>query len=455
MDDVESKRRPGSHGEPMPEGEEAPPPGVRTMAIVRWGLLAAMVGLAGFAVVHVFLPAPAGEKAAIRYYCPMHPAVVSDRPGDCPICGMTLVPMPAAETAGEASQTAAPPESSAAPPNSAPVPGLVPVEIAPDRRQLIGLRTARAERRRIGGQIRTVGIVAAPEDGLHRIHARFSGWIDELAVTQTGQRIRKGEPLARIYSEELLRVQGDYLSARALAKAGSPVAGLAENARRRLELLGVSPGEIEKLEETGLAQRSVAIRSPVDGHVVRKSAVSGVFLHPGTELFEIADLSRVWVLVDVYEADIGRVAVGQTAAMTLAALPAQIFRGKLTFLYPVLDPASRTIKARLGFANPKLALVPGMFGDVVLETGAVEGVVVPREAVVDTGEHTYLFVETGPSRFEPRRVTTGVRADDAVQILSGVVEAESVVTSAGFFVDSESRLRAAVQGTAATTGGAP
>jgi membrane fusion protein, copper/silver efflux system len=485
------------------------PRGVRAMAVVRWCLVLAMAVIAAFSVAHGFglMPSDGAREGAARYYCPMHPQIVKDTPGECPICHMTLVPlseggaesqkkaavshsghrheasdpyycpMHPEETSNDANarcpicgmklekrRTPAPApagsRSAAKPGAPAPVPsdvpGLVPLELSLDRVQLIGVRTAVAAAEALAAELRTVGFVSADEARLARVHARFPGWIERLAVATTGAKVRRGQVLAELYHPELLPAQHEFLTARGWSAATGTAGGgatqalpLELSARRRLELFGMSKSEIDGIARSGTATRTIAVTAPLGGHVIRKQAVQGAYVEPGTELFEIADLSKIWVLADVYEHDIARVRIGQTAAVVVSAFPAEPFPGTLSFVYPTLDPGTRTLRVRFELDNRDARLRPGMYADVTLTLAASEGVVIPTEALVDTGELKYVFLAKPGGRFEPRRVRTGARSGSKVAILEGVAAGETVVTTANFLIDSESRLRAAVEGKAA------
>jgi len=341
--------------------------------------------------------------------------------------------------------------------------------LTPDRIQLIGMKTATVKREALGGELRTVGVVAANERGLAQITTRFAGWIQKLLVSETGERVRRGQVLATVYSPDVLRAEQELLvaagwSAGAAGKpahadmhGGEGLAGsLVANARRRLELLGISSQEIDEVLRTGKAVEAIAIRSPAEGYVVGKNAVAGVAVQPGTVLFEVADLSQVWVTAEVYEQDIARIHVGQPARLELSSFPGESHTGKVKFIYPLLDANNRTLRVRLEFKNrsdrngPRLR--PGMYGTVYLNLPATTGLMVPAEAVVDTGEMHYLFVAKAAGHFEPRLVKIGARAQDRVEILSGVAEGETIVTTGNFLIDSESRLRAAIEGQTAGPG---
>ena len=466
-----------SDHEPLPEGEEAPPPLVHAMAIVRWTLIGLMAVAALGTWLHFFDVWPrASARVGTQYHCPMHPSVIMDHPGECPICGMDLVPIEKAHRAAAASQPASGPAT-------ARVPGVIPVMISAERIRLAGLQTATVVRERTSPELRTVGFVVPSETGLGRIHTRYAGWIEELFVTQTGQRVGRGQVLATVYSTDLLAAQQDFLNVLTWASVpgggatsagassiepgtprgfpGPPVMGpagrspsgshalrLVEDARRKLELLGVSREEIDEVARTGKPVRALKLRSTAAGYVTQKSAFRGLYVQPDTELFQIADLATVWVLADVYEYEIARVRVGQPARLTVTGSPGETFAGKVQFIYPTVSGESRTLRVRLELKNPGLKLKPGLYGTVVLDLPAGAGLAIPAQAVVETGEVTYVHVARGGGQFEPRRVRLGARAAGRVQILEGLAAGEQVVTTGNFVLDAEARLRAAIEGSA-------
>lgn len=477
----QSHPTPPDHGpDALPEGEEQAPPGTRTMAIVRWALVALMALAAVAAWVdHAWRTRSHEATAGAQFLCPMHPQIVTTHRGECPICGMDLVPAAAAKDAGapaaerytcpmhpafvttEAAarcpdcgmKLVAVPGAAPAP-GGPPVPGLAAVDLPPERVQLIGMRSVPAARETLASTLRAVGYVAASEASLVSVNTRFSGWVEQLDVGQTGQLVQKGEVLAALYSPEMLNAQQVFLNAIKWTErkpgGAAPAPGIANDlerdARLRLELLGVAPQDVDAIAEAGQPLRAINVRSPVRGYVARKSVLKGLYVQSGTELFQLADLSSVWVLVDVYESDIPRVRLGQQATFETRAHPGRRFTGKVQFIYPALNTGSRTLQARVELRNPGLELRPGMFGDVTLDLGAAEAVVIPQEALVDTGEHRYVFVDRGGGRYEPRAVEAGWSGGGRVAILSGLAEGERVVTTANFLLDSESRLRAAVEG---------
>jgi membrane fusion protein, copper/silver efflux system len=418
--------------------------------------------------------APARATAAeahahATYVCPMHPTITSDRPGDCPICGMQLVP--ASPPAGERRilfyrSPMDPKQTSHVPRKddmgmdyvpvysdeigSGPSPsGLATVGIDPQRQQLIGLRTAPVQEGEVGGSWRTVGRVAVDETRVHHVALKFAGFIEQVFVDYVGKPVRAGEPLFSIYSPEVVSAEEEYLLAlrtRASLGAGSVQAGedLVAAAHERLRLWDISEAEIRRLERTGKAQRTVSLSAPMSGVVTKKDVVMGHRVAEGDMPYEITDLGQVWVLADAYESDLGRVKLGTPATLTLQAFPGREFSGKVIFIDPILDPKTRTAKVRLAFPNPTGELKPEMFGEVTLRTPARRGLSVPTDAIIDSGTRKVVFVALGEGKFRPREVKIGSSDGERSEVLEGLSAGEQVVTRANFLVDSESRLRASL-----------
>lgn len=327
------------------------------------------------------------------------------------------------------------------------------VTIDPVTVQNIGVRTARAERRRLTRQLNALGRVDFNEERLARLHPKTSGWIEQLRVNETGGRVQKDTVLLSIYSPDLVAAQREYLLAmQNLENARSSTLGqvkqsaqnLLRSARARLELFDVPEYQIKALEQSRKIEKHLYIHSPFAGRVMHIGARKGQYIAPKDELYLIADLSRIWVNVDIYEDDLPWMKVGDRAEMSVRAAPGRLFEGRVTFIHPVLQQKSRTVRVRLEFDNPELALKPGMFANVVLHTDAQpEAVVVPSEAVVRSGSREQLFVMRAPGKFEPRPVTLGVSAGGFTQIIEGLAPGEEVVTSSQFLIDSESKLREA------------
>jgi multidrug efflux pump subunit AcrA (membrane-fusion protein) len=378
----------------------------------------------------------AGERRVLFYRNPMDPSITSPVPAKDSM-GMDYVPVYADEIA-----TAAPG-----------APDHATFEVAASGLQLAGVQTAPVERGSLGRTVRTVGNVLADETRVRHVHTKISGWVERLHVNYTGQYVRAGQPILSVYSPELLASQEEFLRAREVAgrfgSSGLPEVrrggeDLLAAARRRLELFDVPESLIAELERTGTPQRTVTLLAPVSGYVTAKSVVEGHEVQPGEELFTISDLSRVWVEADFYEYEAAGLALGENATVTLAYDPTVSLAGRIAFIYPTLDPATRTLRVRFEFANPGLKLKPGMFADVEVRLDPREGLIIPDSAIIDTGERRLVFVSRGGGVFEPREVKIGVRADGRARVLDGLAEGEEVAVHANFLLDSESRLRAAI-----------
>lgn len=329
------------------------------------------------------------------------------------------------------------------------------VKIDPIVVQNIGVRTAKVQTRIISKNIRTIGRVVYDERKVVHVQSKTSGWVEKLYVDFTGQEVKKGDFLLDIYSPELVATEEEYLLALAYKKnmAKSPISEVAaggerllEASRRRLELFDVPEHQIKELEETRKIKKTLHIHSPADGVVVKKNVIVGMRIKPGMTLYEVADLSRIWVLADIYEYEVPWVKLNQKVSMTLASFPGKTFRGKVTFIYPYLEKKTRTIQVRMEFDNPNLALKPEMYANLNIVSGIKKkGITIPSEAVIRSGSRNIVLLDKGDGRFEVSEVTLGLEAEGYYEILKGLKKGETVVTSANFLLDSESNLQEAIQ----------
>jgi multidrug efflux pump subunit AcrA (membrane-fusion protein) len=452
----------------------------------RIARLVLAVALAAVAPAALVFSAGCGKKgatavAAKKYQCPMHPQIIRDKPGECPICGMKLVPI---EREAHA-QAPAPAErkilyfrSPMNPSETSPTPrkdsmgmdfvpvyadeaegtagspeGLAPVTIDAAKRQLLGLKTVAVQRAPFETSIRTTGRVAADERRVHHVHTRFEAFVEHVTADFTGKYVSKGEALAYLYSPELYATQQEYLLAlRASQSLGtSGVSSVAQGgqdllsaARQRLLLWEITPADIERIEKNGQPIRALPVYAPISGYVTARTAYHGMKVMPADTLFDILDLSHVWVLADVYEYELPRLSVGQRATMTLSYWPGRVWNGTVTYVYPAVDEKTRTVKVRVELDNPKEELKPEMFADVTIHGSAREVLQVPDDAILESGTRNIVFVSQGEGKLMPREVSVGDHGAGVVEIRDGLKEGDVVVLGANFLVDSESRLKAAI-----------
>jgi len=430
--------------QPAAEAEKAGPPIPRSISTKR--LIATIAGLlvvlwlgakigppigAGFDKVWTKVAGSHDEESGgeHQYYtCGMHPWVVQPKPGQCPICGMDLVPLDPAKFSGQ-------------------------VTIDPVVSQNIGVRIEKVAEGSEGGSIRTVGTVTYDETLLGDVNLKVSGWIEKLYVDYLGAPVKRGQALFSVYSPELYAAQAEYLLAQKATKGVSKSEGtlnlageLLEPARTKLNLFDVGSGQIEALEKRGKPFKNMTISSPQSGVVIEKHAFEGMKVTPGMTAFRIADLKRVWVMATVYEYQSRDIKIGQPATMTLTYLPGESFEGKVVYIYPFLEEHTRQIKVRLEFENADQKLKPGMYSTVTFQgTKADKRVLVSRSAVIDTGQRQVAFVAHGQGKFEPREVQMGAETEDGkVEILRGLEPGDLVVVSGQFLIDSEARMREAL-----------
>ncbi|HEY7818184.1 MAG TPA: efflux RND transporter periplasmic adaptor subunit [Vicinamibacteria bacterium] len=326
-----------------------------------------------------------------------------------------------------------------------------PVELDPSRREAMGVRTEPAVRETVSRPIRAVATVVADESRVSHVHTRVAGWIEELYVSTTGQRVRAGDPLAGIFSQELFSSQTEYLSALRASSSG-PRSALAEAARTRLKVFGMTEVEILELEERGEPMRLTTVVAPRSGVVFHRGISVGTAVDPSTEIVSIADLSKVWLLAEIPEADIPEVRQGERARLEFPSSGRAPFEARVEFVYPTLSERTRTLRVRFVVDNSDGGLRPGLYGTAEFQVGPRRVLTVPRDAVVDTGLAQHVFVAAARGGFEPRTIELGVRLGDRVEVREGLVEGEEVVSSGVFLIDSESRLRASGGGGATHAG---
>jgi Cu(I)/Ag(I) efflux system membrane fusion protein len=436
------------------------PAGAGFMNVVRWVLFVGLLLLAGASLGRVLAPgggagsalatAPAGGREHPKsplYHCPMHPNYTSDRPGECPICGMSLVRIDAGEHDSHGISN---------------VTGLVPVQLSDERIQRIGVRTAIATRAGLARSASLTGFVTPDESRITRLQVRLAGWVRSLDVNAIGQAVRQGQNLLTLESPDLFQAEQEYvieLGAAESLRGDSTMAGMGgastsmsheapgrAAARQRLRLLGVPDDEVRRLERERVASSRLTFRSPVNGVVLERGVLNGQAISPDTPLFAIADLSRVWVQADLYEQDLGSVHVGDRVHFKADGPDGAQAEGRIEFLTPTVSTETRTVQARIALANPGGRLRPGMFGRVNVAGTGSAALTVPSEAVVHTGEEDYVFLAHAGGIFEPRRVTAGAEDGDRIAISAGIAAGDTVVASASFLIDSESRLKAAIAG---------
>ena len=422
--------------------------------------------------------AVAAEQSAQKYTCGMHPMIITDAPGLCPICNMELTPLKESGATTSAKPNGerkikywvAPmdPTFIRDEPGKSPMGmDLVPVyedetasgsiiSVDPVTSQNMGVRMALVTRKDLSRTIRTVGLIGYEESKQFSINSKIDGWVERLHVNETGQFVKKGAPLLEIYSPALVSAQEEFLLARnnSISLAESPFPSIADGAkrlqeasRRRLKLWDISDRQITRLDKSGEVMKSLTLYAPYDGIVTMKMVREGQFIKSGMELLTLSDISKVWVYADIYEYEMPWVKVGQKARINLPYVGSEPIESTVSYIYPFVEPKTRTVKARFDIDNPDFVLKPEMYVNVRLESEPVtDALTVPVEAVLHSGEKQTVFVALGEGKFEPRLVKTGMQNDAGdIEIVQGLLEGEHVVTSAQFMLDSESKLREAIQ----------
>lgn len=380
------------------------------------------------------------EAEAQLWTCPMHPDYIAEEPGSCPICGMDLVPVEDAGDGEDAEQAAM-------------IEGLSTVHLSDAKRQLTGVTTVNAELRTLEPSIRTVGIVKPDETEMRTVNAKIGGWIEKLFVDYEGAEVTAGQRLLTIYSPELYQTQQEYLAAlrarerlssSGFAEVASTGRQMVKAAERRLRLWDIPQSAIDRLRRTGQPQRTMTLYAPVSGIVVERLVDAGAEIKPGMPLLHVVDLSKVWVEADIYERDLEAVDEGQIATVTFEAYPGEEWNARVEHVYPYLEGATRTMKARLTLQNPAGKLKPEMYADVVIDGDDRKLLAVPEDTVINTGEREVVYARVQEGVYEPREVQTGISSDGWTEVLSGLEEGQPVVERGLFMIDSESRLRSSV-----------
>lgn len=381
----------------------------------------------------------AKHGSAQVYTCPMHPFILNEKPGSCPICGMDLVKKAPATEHDQHQQ----------------VENLAHIALSSSQRVMANVAVTEAKEQVLTREVQIAGLVQYDQARQAKVTAWVAGRVDTLYADTVGSLVSKKHPVAELYSPELFAGQQEYLLALAnlekVTTVGQPdtlrhsAKELLMAARQRLLLFGMSGQQLAQLEQTRAASVRLPVYTPLSGVVVEKLVQKGQYLNIGDPLFSIADLSTVWVELEIYENDLAGIRLGQQVEIRAAFLPQKIFTGKISFIYPFLDPQTRTVKARVAVYNPDLLLKPEMFVDVQVSVQSGKAVTIPLSALLDTGRQQTVWVETEPDLFVPRNVQTGQRNHEFVQILSGIKPGERVAVSGAYLIDSESRLQGGMQ----------
>lgn len=360
------------------------------------------------------------EQAIEIYTCPMHPSVVSDRPSACPVCGMALVKKTNQQDASADDLTM-----------------LQSVSLSPTQRIIANVATEIVRKQNIGQKVTAVGVVDFAESNLATVTARFRGRLEKLYANYTGEVVKKDQPLFELYSPDLISAQNELLLA-----IKSKQEALNQASRDRLQIhFGLSELQIADIEKNQKVIFSIPFHSPISGTVISKEIQAGQYVDEGTTLYKLADLSRVWVYVDVYEKNIQSVKIGSAVQLTTESYANERFDGKVTFIEPVVNSETRTVRMRTEFANPSGKLKPNMYVNAQIVTQSKNTIAVPSTAVISTGKRNVVWVEVKENTFEPRDVMVGIQSDDRVEILDGIKVGEKVVVTGGYLIDSESQLQ--------------
>ena len=374
-----------------------------------------------------------GERKILYWYDPMHPAYKSDKPGTAPDCGMDLVPKYADDGGGQDMAAGT-------------------INIGAGKQQLMGVRTATVEQKPVVRDIRATAQIVPDETKIAHIHVKVPGFVEKVYVDFVGQMVKKGQPVFTLYSPDMVATQEEYLIAKRGERtlSGAPyqevsqgAQSLLRSARQRLKLWDISDAQIKKLDETGEVSKTMTIYSPITGFVTDRKVFPNVSVTPDMDLYVVSDLSHVWATADIYQYELPFVKIGQTAQLQLSYYPGKIYSGRISYIYPSMDPTTHTAKVRIEISNPHFELKPQMFADAQIKVNYGNKILVPQDAVLNSGNSQTVFVVLEGGNFEPRKVTLGPAAEGNVVILSGLKAGETIVTSGNFLIDSESRMKSA------------
>ena len=355
--------------------------------------------------------------------CTMHPQVHKDGPGACPICGMDLIKKVADDTADVSEKSD--------------MEGML--TLTTDKQVLANVSTVKIKNERLDKELSAYSFMDFVEQNRKTIPAKFNGRIEKLFVDKTGDYIKKGQPLFEIYSPDLVQAQNDYLIA--FSNNKNPNSSLTEASKKKLELFGLTSNQIDELKNAGKINLTLTYYSPVSGTVIEKKVQEGMYVNEGTAIYEVAELSTLWNIAEVNETDLSTVKLGSKVKLKLKAYPGEEFTGRVTFIYPVINPQTRTVKIRSEFSSQSNKLKPQMYGETIFSTDAGTGLLIPAEAVIFSGNRNVVWVKTSDGMFEARNVELGQKFGDKYQLISGLSEGDEVAASGGFLIDSESQLK--------------
>ena len=363
------------------------------------------------------------KKSKDYWTCTMHPQVHKDGPGACPICGMDLIKKVVDDTAGVSSKSD--------------MEGMI--TLTTNKQILANVSTIKVKKENLKKELTAYSYLDFVEQNRKTIPAKFNGRIEKLFVDKTGDYIKKGQPLFEIYSPDLVQAQNEFLIA--LRSNKNENNSLTEASRKKLELFGLTSDQIEDLKKSGEIKLTLTYYSPISGTVIEKKIQEGMYVNEGTVIYEIAELSTLWNIAEVNETDLSTIKLGSKVKLKLKAYPGEEFSGKVTFIYPVVNAQTRTVKIRSEFSSQNNKLKPQMYGETVFYSDAGIGLLIPADAVIFSGNRNVVWIKTADGMFEARNVQIGQKFGNKYQILSGLNEGDEVAASGGFLIDSESQLK--------------